>query len=367
MSVVAVSAGLTVSWQDPTSATAPPGWNEFVRTGRLPAVWDWPIVHAVAAGSRPAVLAATVHDGARIEALVTARFPGLRTGRGRAPLAGVVDVDCLASASLPGIAVPAAGGDDPLLRAEIVAALRDALRREYGPRVRALMFRQVDRDWLPVVLRWPGLVREGGPIALFHNRFADFEGYLAALSKSRRWSLRKLTREIEADPRLAVSFTGRGDPPAELDVSTVCALHDRVVDRHHHRWWLRKRRMPPELARAQLAHPGVHRVTYHDRDRGLLAFALAWDHPQLPDVGTWGAPAPAEGGRDGLWFHFNTLLVRWCIETGRAGVRFGQGNAADKRRLGYQLCRQWAVLVPQLPQRHGRAGSGHRRSPASGR
>lgn len=343
-----MSSGLSVSWHDPTDSTPPPAWAGFVATHQPPGMWDWSIVHAIATSHRLAVLAATIHAGPEIIALVTARFPGLRTGRRAAPLAGVVDIDCLASASLPGIAMARPAAADPQLRAETVTVLREALRREYGARVRALMFRQLDEDWLPAVLRWPAVVREGGPIAVFRNRFADFDGYLATLSKSRRWSLRKVIRELEADPGLAISFTGRGDPPAPLDVPTACALQDQVVDRHHHHWWLRKRRSAPALIRAQLAHPDVHRLTYHDRGGALLAFALTWDHPDLPDSGTWGAPAPTASGRDGLWFHFNALHVRWCIETGRAGIRFGQGSIAEKRRLGYQLRRQWAALVPHL-------------------
>jgi hypothetical protein len=343
-----VSSGLSVAWHDPGSADAPPGWAEFVAKHQLWPVWDWPIVHATAASSRVAVLVATVHDGPRLVALATARFPGLRAGRAAVPLAGVVDIDCLASGSTAGIALP---GDAGLaLRTEVVAGLRDALRGRYGRRVRALMFRQVDADWLPAVLGWPAVVRQGHPIAVFKNRFADFPQYTASLSRSRRWSLRKLVRELDADPDLSVAFTGRGDSPGPLSVGQVCALQAQVVDRHHQRWFLRKRLMQPRLARAELAHPQLHRLTYHERGR-LLAYALVWDHPELPLAGTWGALAPADGGRDGLWFHFNAVLVRWCIETGRAGVTFGQGSAGEKRRLGYDLRRQWAVLVPQRPGR----------------
>lgn len=342
-----MSAGLTVAWHDPTGPAAPPGWTGTVADHRLPGVWDWSIVHAVAVSGAQAVTAATIHDGPRVVALATGRFVGPRTGRARVPLAGVVDIDCLASASLPGIALAGPAGPD--LREEVVAALREALRREYGRRVRALLFRQLDAQWLPAVLRWPAVVREGGPIAVFRNRFDGFDGYLATLSRRRRRTLRTLVRQIEADPRLAISFTGRGDPPAPLSVASVCALQDRVVDRHHRRRWLRKRRMPPVLAGAMLAHPGLRRLTYH-HDGRLHAYALLWDHPRLPDEHVWGAIAPAEGGRSGLWFHSQALLVRWCIETGRAGIRIGQGNQDEKRRLGYALDRQWAVLVPQ---RHG--------------
>lgn len=339
-----MSEGLSVSWHDPTGA-APPEWAGFVATHRLPAVWEWPIVRAAATTGRAAPLAATIHDGQRVCALVTARFPGLRTTRRAVPLAGVVDVDCLASSALPGIAL--AGEAGLALRAEIPPVLRDALWREYGRRVRGLLFRQLDEAWLPAVLRWPAVVREGGPIAVFRNRFASFDSYLASLSSRRRRTLRRTLRDLDGDPSFRVAFTGRGDPPGRLDVPSACQLHDQLVHRHHRRWWLRRRRLAPELARATLDHPRTHRLTYHDHDGGLLGYVLAWDHPELPDVSIGGWLPPAAGGRDGLWFHMNALFVRWCIETGRAGLRFGQGNSAEKRRLGYHLCRQWAVLVPR--------------------
>lgn len=357
-----VSNGLEVAWHDPHAAAPPPEWDRFVEEQRLPRPWAWPIVRASATGHRMAVLTATIKDGPRVAALVTARFPGLRPGRGRVPLAGLVDVDCLASSSLPGIALAGEGagpvmagggtgagaraGGDPRLRAAVVAALRDGLRREYGARVRAVMFRQVDREWLPAVLQWPAVVREGSPIAVFRNRFDSFDGYLAGLSTNRRRSLRKLIRRIDADPQVRVSFTGRGDPPEPVDIATLCGLHDQVLDRHHHRWWLRRRRLPSGLVAAQLADPGVHRVTYHGSAGRLLAFTLVWDHPTLPIAGAWGGLAPHAGGRDGLWFHVLALLIRWCVETGRTGIRLGQGSPGEKRRMGCELGRQWAVLIP---------------------
>lgn len=345
MSTEPSASDLSVSWHDPTRVDPPPGWSEFIAAHDLHPVWDWSIVHAYTTASRVKVVTATVHDGQRIRALATGRFPGPRTRRAGTPLAGVVDLDCLASSALPGLALSDPG--DPELLAEVVAALRTALRRRFGRRVRGMMLRQVGEDWLPVALRWPAVVRQGGPIAVLRNRFASFDDYLASLSRGRRKSLRQLTRNLDADPDLRVSYTPRGDEPAPLTADQVCDLVNRVVDRHHHRWWLRKRYMRLELARAKLAHPRVGRLTYHDRAGRLLAYATIWDHPTMPVLGAWGAPSVAEGGRKGLWFHCESVLVRWCIDSGKAGMIAGQGNAEDKRRLGYQLQPQWTVLLPQ--------------------
>lgn len=337
--------GLDVSLHDTSAAQPPPGWAGFVAAQRLPAVWDWAVVRAVATARRSPVLAATVHDGSMVRGLVTARFVGARVRPGATPVAGVVDVDCLVSGSLPGLALDTSAG--PELLGDTVAALREALRRAYGRRVRAVLFRQVSAEALPAVLRWPAIVREGGPIAVFHNRFTSFDGYLAALSRDRRSSLRRVIRKLDADPDLVVSFTGRGDPVEPLDVTSLRNLQTRTVDRHHRRWYLRRRVSHPTVLRAVLAQPTLHRLTYRDGAGRLLAYGTAWDHPERPILGAWGALGLAEGGRKHQWFHHMALYLRWCIETGRQGLLSGQASIAEKVQLGHEVQRQWAVLVPQ--------------------
>lgn len=339
-----MTSGLAVTLHD-TSSVPPSGWAEFVAAQRLPAMWDWTVIQAVASARRTPVLAATVHDGGTVRGLVTARFVGARLRSDAIPVAGVVDVDCLVSSSLPGITLDPAAG--PELLGETVAALRDTLRRVYGRRVRALLFRQVSAEMLPAVLRWPAIVREGGPIAVFHNRFTSFDAFLATLSRDRRSSLRRLIRRLDADPDLTISFTGWGDPREPLDVATLRDLQARTVDRHHRRWYLRRRVSHPAVIRAVLAQPTVHRLTYRDGTGRLLAYATAWDHPERPVLAAWGALGLTEGGRKHQWFHYMTVYLRWCIENGRQGLISGQANIADKVRLGHGTQRQWAVLVPQ--------------------
>jgi hypothetical protein len=199
-----VTTGLTEALHDARRLNPPAGWEAFVRGQPLPSMWKWPMVGAAAMALGTAVVAATIHDGSNVRAIATARLTGLRSHRTAVPFAGVADVDCLTSASMPGIMYDAAGGAS--LYAEAVLALREALRRAYRHRIRAVMFRQVSAEMLPSVLRWPAIAREGGPIAFFRNTFADFDGYLASLTTSRRWSLRRSVREIEADEDLVISF-----------------------------------------------------------------------------------------------------------------------------------------------------------------
>ncbi|MFY1693727.1 hypothetical protein [Plantactinospora sp. WMMB782] len=339
-----MTSGLDVALHDTSAADPPPGWAGFVAAGQLPALWDWSVVRAVAAARRSAVLAATVHDGATARGLVTARFVGARARRDAIPVAGVVDVDCLVSGSLPGITLddPA----DPELLGATVVALRDTLRRTYGQRVRALLFRQTSAEMLPAVLGRPAVVREGGPVAVFHNRFDSFDGYLASLSRDRRGSLRRVVRRLDADPDLVVSFTGWGDPAEPLDLPTLRSLQARTVDRHHRRWYLRRRVSHPAVLRAVLDLPEVHRLTYRDTAGRLLAYGTAWDHPQRPVLGAWGALDPAQGGRKHQWFHHMAVYLRWCIETGRQGLLSGQASLPEKIQLGHEVRRQWAVLIP---------------------
>lgn len=343
---VVVHQGLTVRLHDPHRADAPDGWTEFLAKERLPSVWSWPLVRAVAASARVAVLAGTVHDGDRLIGIVTGRFSGPRTRRGRVPLAGIADVDSLTTSSLPGIAL--AAGAEATTFGDTVASLRDALRSAYGGRVRGVMLRQVQADLLPAVLRWPAIVREGGPISLFANRFDSFDAYTRSLGK-RRWELRRVYR-IESDPDLVIESTVDG-PVTPVTAAELCRLVASVVDRHHSKWWLRKRYMSEVVAAAQLAAPGVHLRTYRDGSGRLLAVHQFFDHVDLPLSGAWGAYSVAEGGRRDLWYHSNAEIARWCIETGRRGYLGGQGSLTEKRRLGHEMLRQWAVLIPQRPGR----------------
>jgi hypothetical protein len=338
-----VTSGLTVSLHRGTDP-APVGWDEFVAAQRLHALWRWDMVRAATADHRVAVLTATIHDGQTMRGIVTARFVGPRARRGTAPLVGAVDVECLVSASFPGIMLES--GAEPGLFGAAVSALRGALRQRYGRRYTAMMLRQVPAEVLPEVLLRPAIVREGGPIAVWHNRFDTYDDYLATLSRKRRQSLRAQQRRIEADPELSVTFTGRGDPPGALDVPDMRALNTRVIERHRHRWYLPRRMLLPTVAGTALASPDAHRLTYHDPAGRLLAYGIMWDHPDLPLAAGWGAVSPAEGGPRDLWYHQIILYLRWCIESGRRGLIVGQGDIQAKLPLRFDLQRQWAVLIP---------------------
>ncbi|GII78477.1 hypothetical protein Sru01_34590 [Sphaerisporangium rufum] len=348
--------GLSIRWHDPRDARPPAGWEEFVAARRLPDLWRWAPLRAAATVSRPAVLAATVRDGGdradgggTVRGLVTARFPGPRAaGRGTIPLAGVVDVDHLLSPSLPGLVT-----DEPAAHQEAVAALRLAVRARWGWRAGGLMFRQVAAGELPAVTRWPAVVREGGPIAVFRNTHADFDSYVRTLGRTRRqWLLRRM-REIDADEGITVTRCAPGAAGRDIAPEELCALVNRTVHKHHHTRLLRKRLTRPEVAGALLAGPEARVTAYRDRAGRLLAAGMITGPGPMPVYNAWGALGPEEGGRDGLWFYDNMLKVRWCIENGFDGFLSGMGTIPAKRSLRYEMRRQWAVLLPLPPCRRG--------------
>ncbi|NUR52783.1 MAG: hypothetical protein HOV71_32040 [Hamadaea sp.] len=332
--------GLTVRRHDPHRVAEPDGWTDFVAKNRLGVAWSWPLVHAAAAGGRQTALIGTLHDGSAVAGLVTGRFIGPRIGRQRAPLAGILDIDSLTTSCFPGIvtAQPEAFGD-------AVHAVLAAVRGVQG-----VLLRQIIADTLPAVLRRPAITREGGPIAHFANRFGDFDAYAHSLGR-RRGPLRPVYNRLARDTDLVVESTMDGELSAPVTPLDLRRLVNLVVDRHHTRRWLRKRHLSEAVAAAQVGTPGVHLRTYRDRAGRLLAVHTVLDHPELPVSSAWGSLDLADGGRKDLWFHSNAELARWCIETGRAGFLSGQGSLTEKRRLGHELTRQWAVLIPSSPRR----------------
>lgn len=337
---------LTVEFNDPKQPTPPPGWDEFVRDSGAHPVWRWTVAHATADGRRGVYVAGLLRDGGRAVGLVYFRLKGL--GR-RRPYVGVADVACPGSSSIPGLvlggALPAALNPrrptDPGLLAAAVAAFETELRREYGHRVQAVSYRSVYADALPIIAGRLSLVGVGLPVTVFPNRFTTYDEYLATLSGSRRASQRRLFRLIEKDPDITVSF---GPTPEDVDLAAFTALADATSRRHETRRWP----PPPRLSHAQLRAmarvPGTLTVRYDGAGGELVGLGINFDHPEVPLAGPWGALDPHDGGPRGLWFDQHARILRWAIESGRAGVIGGKGLADLKAELGYVSVPQWLVL-----------------------
>jgi hypothetical protein len=336
---------LTLELCEPTTAQPPTGWAEFVRTGALHPVWHWPLVRTLAAARRGAVVAGMLRDGERVTGLVVARLLG--PAGGRAP--AVADVECPGSMSLPGLALP--GGlpgalappepPDPALAAAAVHAFEAALRREYGRRILAVCYRQVYADALPVLARGIAVVYRGGDVAVFHNRFADYDSYLAGLSTSRRKDQSRLVRRTDADPGVTVEF---GPVPPGFDVAEFHALAEQTDRRNHRRRWPPRRRLSRQYHAALAALPDVKLLRYTDGAGALLGGTITFDHPAVPLAGPWAALDPHDGGRTGIWFEHLARSLRWIIESGRGGFIAGKGLMPQKAALGFAAVPQWTVL-----------------------
>jgi hypothetical protein len=341
-----VSSDLEFDLCDPSARKAPPGWADGIRNAGVHEVWDWSVVRTVAAIGRSRLLAGMFRDGGRIVGLGTARLYGIG---GRRRFTGLVDVDCLATSALPGIAlaggIPATlhpDGTAPALFAAALHAFESALRREYGRWVQAVAYRQIYGRELPVVLRGATVVREGTAVAVLHNRFTDHDGYLRSLTKSRRVDQRRLVRNIDADPDVTV-WLGPASA-ANLDVDTFFRLNLSTARRNHRARWPPLRYWRREMFSTVLALPKVEAIRYTDPDGGLIAASVMFDHPIGPVLGPWGARPLGPDRRSGLWFDHLDRLVRQAITAGRPLVIGGKGQAGLKASLGFEPYQQWTVL-----------------------
>jgi hypothetical protein len=344
---------LTVEFVDPTLPAAPVGWDEFVREAGAHPVWHWTIVHAMAGGRPGRCVAGLFRDGGRVTGVV---FAGLIGPGRRGPYVGVAEVTCPGASALPGLML---GGELPAALhpdrptdagrlAAAVAAFEAAVRREYGGRIRAVFYRSVYADALPVLTgRGLSLIGAGLPVTMFYNRFATYEDYLASLSSSRRAGQRRLCRLIDKDPGITASF---GPAPDDVDLARFNALADATSRRHETRRWPRPGRLTHAQRAAMLRVPGALVARYDGAHGELVGLGIYFDHAAVPLAGPWGAVDPHDGGPRGLWFDHHARLLRWAIGSGRAGVIGGKGLADLKGELGYVSVPQWLVLR-RLPAR----------------
>ncbi|MEV6928959.1 hypothetical protein AB0M46_31320 [Dactylosporangium sp. NPDC051485] len=333
---------LTVEFVDATRPEPPAGWDAFVASAAVHPVWHWPVVHATAGRRRGAALAAMLRDGPAVTGLVYARLAG--------PARTLADVSCPGSSSMPGLVLPGGlpsvldpagvGGPGRALLAAAVAAFEAAVRRERR-RVRAVAYRSVFAGELPTVAGRFSLVGRGLPVTMFYNEYPSYERYLAGLSGSRRASQRRQVRLVEREPGLDSSF---GPLAGGVDVARFNALADATSRRHETRRWPRARRLSHPQRAALARVPGVLAARYARTGGELVGLGINFDHPSVPLAGPWGALDPHEGGPRGLWFDQHARILRWAIESGRAGVIGGKGLVELKCELGYEQVPQWLVL-----------------------
>lgn len=331
---------LAVDLHDPVNAVAPADWDLFVDKSRLLPTWRWAVVRANALSVSGPCLAAAIRDGDRVVALANLRLRGPR----RLGL-GVAEVEAPGTSSLPGLALEAAQPlgrtpvDAVLVRA-VTTALERRLRAEFGRRPALIWYRQVYPCLLPVLACGVAVTYAGAPVAYFHNSYPDHDSYLASLTRSRRKEQRRLMRRTDEDPAITVTW---GPVPAKLDLARFYALVEDTCRRNHHQRWPPLRYPARQVLDALLADPATKMLSYH-RDGELISASMVIDHPVTPLAWARGALDPHSGGRSGIWFDTMGRVMRWVVESKRAGLIGGKGRVDLKREVGHESLPQWSVL-----------------------
>jgi hypothetical protein len=319
----------------------PPGWAAYRKSAGLTCAWDWSLMRARAAERKTPHLALLVRDGDTPVGIGAARLAGpLLPGAWSSHrlLGGVLDVDCLVTSAVPGLQVDGdAAGYEAALQ-----GLRRETRRRFGHRVPAILLRQVPEHLLSTATRFPSVVLEAPPIGRHTLAYESFDAYLRTLSRSRRSEF----HQLERDPDVLVTYTGRGDPRPQLDVETALMLANEPVHRHHAKWWMPKRLTGPALLTAAANHPEVDVITYRRRTGGLLGYGLVLAGGDWPISWMAGTLPHGTGFPRGMWFHRELLYTRHWIEAGVQGYISGAGADSSKVRLGHQMVPNWSVLHP---------------------
>lgn len=331
------ATGLQVTLLNPRHDAPPPSWDAFVTNGRLASNWYWYVVKALALGGRGEYRAALITDGDTVV--------GLAAFLRRA--GGLIQVQAPGTSSLPGITMAGdrdgelgSGPIDIALGTAIVQALESAIRRHHRGKV-MVWYRQVYGNLLPVLMDRAAISAPGHPVAWFHNTFDDYDGYLAALSTSRRNDQRRLVRRMDEDPEMTVTW-GPGASAPDLNLDRLHTLIACTVDRHRTRWMLPARSLSQEVVEAVIVGPHSMVVRYH-RNGTLIGAGLTVDHPTVPVASAWGALDPKDGGRKDLWFDQTSRVMKWVIGSGRQGIVGGKGLVDLKVRVGYRAVPQWSI------------------------
>jgi hypothetical protein len=336
-------SSLTITVLDVRQDPEPDYWPALRAQAGLRADWSFDLLR-IAADEAPSPLLVTVMriDGEFVGvvcAVWTGVVPWRRTGR--RPLVGVLDVRSPCTSAVPGWwftdALP------PAERRQLFAAYARGMRRELGVRCRGILWRQVTSDLVLAAGRGGPLrfSREFAPCAVLPLRWATDQEWLASLRRSRRKSLRRNRRMIDADSGVTVTLgSGRSLDPDEF-VRLVRAIDVRYGSEP----WSVPMPKSREYLQALVARDDVLSVSYVDRDGRLIAIGTVFDHPTWPVSRHWGALSPEQGGRKNLWFDRYGRVVEWAIGAGKTGLVMGKGKAELKAELGAELIPQYTVAV----------------------
>jgi predicted N-acyltransferase len=326
---------IAVDVLDPATDPEPPDWAPFVAAQQLYAPWDYGLLAIESAGGpRPVLLALIRRDGVLVAALTA-----LVAGRGPR----WVEVFQQWISGEPGWVFT--DELDAVERKEILRSAERALCRYVGLSCLGVVYWHVSPSDLPLVAGFGRYLRRGAGTAVLDNTFASTHDWLGTLSRNRRASLRKLRRQLDADPNLVVRFEAARD---DLDGAELAAMLRAHRDKYGKPRHDSRNPITAEYLSALVARPDVRTMTYHDADGTLLAFSDLLDHPAHLQSQHFAAVPAGEGGRGHLYFDLYTRLVDHLIEHGGKSLSVGRGMADVKTRLGFRMRPLWLAVVPRM-------------------
>lgn len=327
----------TVDVLDPATDPEPADWADFVAAQQLYAPWDYGLMAIESRGGpNPVLLAVVRRDGVLVAAVAA-----LVARRGRGPRWVEVSHQWLSGET----GFVFAGGLNLLERKEILRAAERALCRHVGWTCLGLVYWHLTPSDVPLVAGLGRHVRPSAGTAVLDNTFTSTQDWLGSLSRNRRASLRKLHRQLAADPTLVIRFdTNRSDVDGAELARLLRAHRDKFTHYRHDS----RNPVTAEYLSALVARPDVRTMTYHDADGRLLAFSNLLDHPAHLFSQHFAAVPAEQGGRGHLYFDLYFRLVSQMVERGGKTLSVGRGMAEVKTRLGFEIRPLRLAIVPRL-------------------
>lgn len=318
-----------------------PGWDEFVRTQGLVALWDHDLLKLMRHSPSPfsPTLLASVRHGDEIVGIFIGSYRGIRpqSAPGRF---GPVLVD---------MRQPGQGHEpswhlrDDLSagqRRSVVRAFERGLLDHFGrTRLAGVSYRNVTDDTLAEVGRVGAVVRVAHGAGTIMALPDTYDGYLAKLSKKRRKSLRRLAPRIEEQCRIEF-----GTKRTDLDPQRVADLLSGMVDRYAPLTVDPRPVVPAEYFAALMDREDVATISYH-HDDVLVAVGTFMRHPQHPWGAYWGMVHPKDGGVPHLYFDHFMRYARYAIDEGAVTLSSGRGFVEEKQSVGFDVTPLWFTGV----------------------